>query len=63
MDSCDQPAFFASARIAFWSIPMTLSFRSSILCICLPCLLAASALAQKAAAAGSTLTADQDRSR
>jgi hypothetical protein len=62
MDSCDQPVFFAAARITFWSIPMTLSFRSSLLCIFLPSLLAASALAQNAAApAPGVLTADQDQ--
>jgi hypothetical protein len=41
---------------------MTLSLRSSLLCICLPSLLAASALAQNAAApAPGVLTADQDQ--
>ena len=41
---------------------MTLSFRSSLLCICLSCLLAASALAQKAAAPA-PLTAEQDQQK
>ena len=43
-------------------LPMPLSIRSSFLCICLSCLLAASALAQRAAAPPpGALTADQDQ--